>query len=106
MRKAALQLFEAFTGIFLGMLAAGTLQVALHHPSVAQELPRLADHPCRAGTQHAPYLHGEVVRIAGTSYRCNGFDGSWRHLAADHNTHPVGSQADEYKVGKSEAPAR
>lgn len=92
MRKAALQLFEAFTGIFLGVLAAVTLQLALHHPSIAQELPRLADHPCRAGSQHAPYLHGEVVTIAGTTYMCNGFDGSWRHVAAgaQHHTHPVG----------------
>ena len=82
MRKTGFQLLEAFTGIFLGVLAAATLQIALHHPSAARELPRLADHPCRAGTQHAPYLHGEVVTISGTAYMCNGFDGSWRHVPA------------------------
>jgi hypothetical protein len=78
MRKAGLQLLEAFMGIFLGMIAASTLQLALHKPLAAQELPRLADHPCRAGTQQPPYLHGDVVTLGGTAYVCNGFDGSWR----------------------------
>ena len=82
MRKTGLRLLEAFMGIFLGMIAASMLRLALHHPSVAQDVPRLADHPCRAGTQQPPYLHGDVLTLAGTAYVCNGFDGSWRHAPA------------------------
>jgi hypothetical protein len=92
MRKAGLQLLEAFMGIFLGMIAASTLQLALHRPLAAHELPRLADHPCRAGTQHPPYLHGEVVTLDGTAYVCNGFNGNWRHLpaGAERRMHNIG----------------
>ena len=90
-RKTAAQLLEAVTGIFLGVVAAATLQIALDHPSAARELPRLADHPCPVGGQHAPYLNGDIVTIAGTNYVCNGFDGSWRHVPAGAERRTRGS---------------
>jgi hypothetical protein len=78
MPRVILELIGAVTGLAVGALATVAIVPVIHQPLAAHELPPVADHPCRAGA-HAPYLDGDMVKIQGIAFVCDGYSGQWRN---------------------------